>query len=160
MLIFLSSSLGVSMYYRSSRLGGRKEAPGVREEPPTADTTTFRLVRWPGKGWPSPRALVLKVQGPPIDFWKKTLDLLIMASKALQDLVSASFLISPTLTFSAFYHSAPQFLETKSSPGTLPLTWNLPSSHPQLLAFPTFQMGSFLLFQIWLCMPSLSRGSS
>lgn len=28
------------MYYRSSRLGGRREAPGVKEEPPTEDITT------------------------------------------------------------------------------------------------------------------------
>ena len=37
------------MYYRSSRLGGRKEAPGVREEPPTADTTTATQDQSQGK---------------------------------------------------------------------------------------------------------------
>ena len=37
------------MYYRSSRLGGRKEAPGVREEPPTADTTTATTRSKPGE---------------------------------------------------------------------------------------------------------------
>ena len=37
------------MYYRSSRLGGRKEAPGVREEPQTADTTTATQDQSQGK---------------------------------------------------------------------------------------------------------------
>ena len=49
MLIFLSSSLGVSMYYRSSRLGGRREAPGVKEEPPTEDITTATTRSKPGE---------------------------------------------------------------------------------------------------------------
>lgn len=49
MLIFLSSSLGVSMYYESSRLGGKKEAPGVEEEPAMEDSTTATTRSKPGE---------------------------------------------------------------------------------------------------------------
>ena len=95
-----------------------------------------------------------------IDLWKKALDLFILAFKALHDLVSAFFLLSPTLTFSAFYYSAPQFLEATSSLGALPFTWNLPSLAPSSLPVPLVKWSLFCSFRSDLAGHLFKRGSS